>query len=147
MVLRAALVAGLMLGLVGAGPGVAQEPDTSGPRRIAPAGQHPVQGGIYQRPFLASVGRTAVGGYVEGNTNYFRTDGIGGVLHGAPPLQHLSVLVGRRRIRFISELEFEHGAEEIALETALVDFTVNPSFILRAGILLPPVGAFNVNHD
>jgi hypothetical protein len=52
-----------------------------------------------------------------------------------------------RRLRFISEREFEHGTEEIALETALVDFTVNPSFVLRAGILLPPIGAFNVNHD
>ena len=51
------------------------------------------------------------------------------------------------RIRFISELEFEDGAEEIALETALVDFIVNPSFVVRAGVLLPPVGAFNVNHD
>jgi hypothetical protein len=52
-----------------------------------------------------------------------------------------------RRIRFISELEFEHGTEEIALETALVDFEVNPSLVVRAGILLPPIGAFNVNHD
>src|SRR5687768_18246559 len=35
-----------------------------------------VQGGIYQRPFLVSAGRTAVGGYAEGNANYFRTDGV-----------------------------------------------------------------------
>jgi hypothetical protein len=107
-----------------------------------------VQGGIYQRPFLVSAGRTAVGGYAEGNANYFRTDGVSEGF--SMELRRFNIFlfssVGRR-LRFISELEFEHGTEEIALETALVDFTVNPSFVLRAGILLPPIGAFNVNHD
>jgi len=107
-----------------------------------------VQGGIYQRPFLVSAGRTAVGGYAEGNASYFRTDGIGEGF--SMELRRFNIFlfssVGRR-LRFISELEFEHGVEEIALETALVGFMVNPSFVLRAGILLPPVGAFNVNHD
>jgi hypothetical protein len=107
-----------------------------------------VQGGIYQRPFLLSAGRTAVGGYAEGNANYFHTDGIGEGL--SLELRRFNIFLfsaAGRRLRFISELEFEHGTEEIALETALVDFTVNPSFVLRGGILLPPIGAFNVNHD
>jgi hypothetical protein len=107
-----------------------------------------VQGGIYQRPFLVTAGRTAVGGYAEGNANYFRTDGVSEGF--SMELRRFNIFlfssVGRR-LRFISELEFEHGTEEIALETALVDFMVNPSLIFRAGILLPPVGAFNVNHD
>ena len=107
-----------------------------------------VQGGIYQRPFLITAGRTAVGGYAEGNANYFRTDGISEGF--SMELRRFNIFlfssVGRR-LRFISELEFEHGVEEIALETALVDVTVTPSFVLRAGILLPPIGAFNVNHD
>jgi len=107
-----------------------------------------VQGGIYQRPFLVTAGRTAVGGYAEGNANYFRTDGVSEGF--SMELRRFNIFlfssVGRR-LRFISELEFEHGTEEIALETALADFTINPSLILRAGILLPPVGAFNVNHD
>ncbi|NOT08378.1 MAG: hypothetical protein HOP28_09255 [Gemmatimonadales bacterium] len=107
-----------------------------------------VQGGIYQRPFLVSAGRTAVGGYAEGNVNYFRTDGVSEGL--SMEFRRFNIFlfssVGRR-IRFISELEFEHGTEEIALETALVDFMVNPSFVLRGGILLPAIGAFNVNHD
>lgn len=107
-----------------------------------------VQGGIYQRPFLVTAGRTAVGGYAEGNANYFRTDGVSEGF--SMELRRFNIFlfssVGRR-LRFISELEFEHGTEEIALETALVDFTINPSLIFRAGILLPPVGAFNVNHD
>ncbi len=116
---------------------LAQAPDTA-----------MVQGGIYQRPFLVAAGATAVGGYAEGNANYFRTDGIGEGL--SMELRRFNIFlfssVGRR-IRFISELEFEHGVEEIALETALVDFAVNPSLVLRGGILLPPIGAFNVNHD
>lgn len=107
-----------------------------------------VQGGIYQRPFLASAGRTAIGGYAEANASYFRTDGVseGFGMEFRRFNIFLFSSVGRR-LRFISELEFEHGTEEIALETALVDFTINPSFVLRAGILLPPIGAFNVNHD
>ena len=107
-----------------------------------------VQGGIYQRPFLVASGRTAVGGYAEGHAGYFRTDGVS---EGwSMELRRFNIFlfssVGRR-LRFISELEFEHGTEEIALETALMDFTITPSFILRGGILLPPIGAFNVNHD
>jgi hypothetical protein len=107
-----------------------------------------VQGGIYQRPFLVTAGRTAIGGYAEGNANYLRTDGVGEGL--SMELRRFNIFlfssVGQR-VRFISELEFEHGTEEIALETALVDFVINPSFVVRAGILLPPIGAFNVNHD
>jgi len=107
-----------------------------------------VQGGIYQRPFLVAAGRTAVGGYAEGHASFFRTDGVGEGLN--LELRRFNIFlfssVGRR-LRFTSELEFEHGTEEIVLETALVDFTINPSFILRGGILLPPIGAFNVNHD
>ena len=51
------------------------------------------------------------------------------------------------RIRFIAELEFEHGTEEIALETALVDVTVSPRLVVRGGIILPPIGFLNQNHD
>lgn len=107
-----------------------------------------VQGGIYTRPFIASAGRTAVGGYVEGNTNYVREEGV---TEGfSMELRRFNIFLFSSigsRIRFISELEFEHGTEEIALETALVDLQINPSFVIRAGVLLPPIGAFNVNHD
>jgi hypothetical protein len=138
-----------LAGLLLAGTAAAQEPDTTGPKRIrARVDSMPVQGGIYNRPFLAALGRTAIGGYVEGNTNYFREDGISEGF--SMELRRFNVFLFSSigsRIRFISELEFEDGAEEIALETALVDFIVNPSFVVRAGVLLPPVGAFNVNHD
>jgi hypothetical protein len=147
-VLRLAVVGWTLLTLPPEGS-AAQEPDSTPARRIrARVDSIPVQGGVYNRPFLASVGRTAVGGYVEGNTNYFRQDGISEGF--SMELRRFNVFLFSSigsRLRFISELEFEDGAEEIALETALIDFIVNPSFVVRAGVLLPPIGAFNVNHD
>lgn len=35
-----------------------------------------VQGSIYSRPFIATSSRVSVGGYVEGNSNYFVEDGL-----------------------------------------------------------------------
>lgn len=107
-----------------------------------------VQDGIYNRPFISNIGRTAVGGYVEGNTNSFVEDGIPEGL--SFELRRFNIFLFSNiseRVKLISELEFEHGTEEIALETALIDFEVNPSLVLRGGILLPPVGGFNINHD
>ena len=49
------------------------------------------------------------------------------------------------RIKFLAELEFEHGTEEIALETALLDFRINQGLNLRAGVLLPQIGLVNAN--
>ncbi len=58
------------------------------------------------------------------------------------------------RIRFWSELEFEHafveGREvsgEIALEQAYLDFLIHPKFNFRAGMLLSPVGIVNERHE
>ena len=106
------------------------------------------QEGIYDRPFIASVSNTAIGGYVEGNTNYFIEDGI---TEGfSMELRRFNIFMYSsisQRVRFLSELEFEHGTEEIALETALVDFQVSPALVLRAGIILPPIGYLNQNHD
>ncbi len=107
------------------------------------------QNAIYNRPFI-SLGKTntAVGGYLEGNTNYFSEDGV---TEGfSMELRRFNIFLYSRiheRIKFISELEFEHGTEEIALETALLDFEFHPAFNLRAGILLPQIGLVNANHD
>ncbi len=105
---------------------------------------------IYERPFITSFGngQTAIGGYAEGNTNYFSEEGVseGFSMEFRRFNIFLYSTVGQR-ISFFSELEFEHGTEEIKLETALVDFELNPSLILRGGIILPPIGMFNQNHD
>lgn len=107
-----------------------------------------VQGSVYTRPFIASAGRTSIGGYVEGNTNYFVEDGISEGL--SMELRRFNIFLFSSvasRLRFFAELEFEHGTEEIALETAQLDFQIAPPVALRAGILLVPIGAFNQNHD
>lgn len=106
------------------------------------------QEGIYDRPFIGSVSNTAIGGYIEGNTNYFVEDGITDGF--SMELRRFNIFMYSsisRRVRFLSELEFEHGTEEIALETALVDFQISPALVLRAGIILPPIGYLNQNHD
>lgn len=103
-----------------------------------------VQGSIYQRPFISSAGRTAIGGYVEANALYTREEGIGPGL--SMELRRFNIFLFSSigsRVRFLSELEFEHGTQEIALETAIVDFRLSSALVVRAGILLPPVGAFN----
>src|SRR5690606_6359027 len=92
-----------------------------------------VQEGIYARPVVGSLGRTSVGGYVEGNTNHVVEDGVGEGF--SMELRRFNVFLFSSlgsRIRFISELEFEHGTEEIALETALIDVAINPSLVIRA---------------
>jgi len=104
---------------------------------------------IYNRPFIGvQKTRTAIGGYVEGNTNYFSEDGI---IEGfSMELRRFNLFIYSsisRRIKFLSELEFEHGTKEIALETAQIDFTLNTAFNLRGGVILPQIGIFNANHD
>jgi hypothetical protein len=106
------------------------------------------QDGIYDRPFIGSVSATSIGGYVEGNTNYFVEDGVSDGF--SMELRRFNVFLFSQisqRVRFLSELEFEHGTEEIALETALVDAQIRPELVIRVGIILPPLGFFNQNHD
>jgi hypothetical protein len=106
------------------------------------------QDGLYDRPFITSSGSTAVGGYLEANTNQFKEDGVGDGF--SMELRRFNIFLFSSispRIRLISELEFGHGTEEIELETALIDFRLNPALVIRAGILLPPIGFMNQNHD
>jgi len=107
------------------------------------------QDAIYDRPFI-TIGNTttAVGGYIEGNTNYFMADGV---TEGfSMELRRMDLFIYSSiasRIKFLAEIEFEHGTEEIKLETAMLDFELNPAFNFRAGILFAALGLVNVNHD
>lgn len=107
------------------------------------------QDAIYNRPFIQIPKiKSSIGGYVEGNTNYFIEDGVTDGF--SMELRRFNFFLYSNihdKIKFISEIEFEHGTEEISLETALVDFEFNPSLNLRAGILLPNIGMVNANHD
>ncbi len=107
-----------------------------------------VQGSVYSRPFIAATNRIAIGGYVEGNTNYVVEDGLSDGF--SMELRRFNIFIYApiaSRLRFFSELEFEHGTEEIALETAQLDLQVTPTLAIRMGVVLPPIGAFNQNHD
>jgi hypothetical protein len=58
------------------------------------------------------------------------------------------------RLRFIGEVEIEHGlvegleeSGELELEQAYLDFRFTPAFNFRAGMLLTPVGIINERHE
>src|SRR6187431_1537566 len=103
----------------------------------------------YNRPFL-SLGKTpvAVGGYLEANTNYAVTDGVteGFSFQMRRMTVFLSSAIGKR-IRFLSEIEFEDGTKEINIEFAAMDIEFHPMLNLRGGIIMNPIGSFNQNHD
>lgn len=104
---------------------------------------------LYNRPFL-QVGKfpATIGGYLEANTSYFGTDGVTeGFSFQLPRLTLFVSSTIKKRIKFISEIEFEEGGREINIECASMDIEFHPLFNLRGGIIMNPIGAFNQNHD
>ena len=104
---------------------------------------------VYNRPFL-QMGKipVAVGGYVEANSNYAVRDGITEGL--SFQMRRLTIFMASsigRRIKFLTEIEFEDGTKEINIEFAAVDFEFHPLLNLRGGVIMNPIGAFNQNHD
>jgi len=105
---------------------------------------------VYQRPFILGnlAAKTAIGGYFEGNSNYFSEDGVSeGFSLEARRFNLFLYSSIHPQIKFFTELEFEHGTEEIALETALLDYLFDPLLVLRGGIIVIPIGYFNQSHD
>ena len=104
---------------------------------------------IYNRPFL-QIGKlpVALGGYVEANYQYLSENGIS---EGHQfQMRRLSLFVSStiyKRIKFLSEIEFEDGTKEISIEFASVDFEFSPLLNLRGGVVINPIGSFNQNHD
>lgn len=108
-----------------------------------------VKGGIYDRPYIfRPSSRIAIGGYAETMVRSEYEQGI-----------HENISFEARRfnififssispqIKLSSELEFEHGTEKIELEMALIDIQFYEELNLRGGILLSPLGKFNLAHD
>lgn len=104
---------------------------------------------VYNRPFL-SLGKlpVALGGYAEANWQHLGTDGI---TEGHQfQMRRLTLFVASsiaKRIKFLSEIEFEDGTKEINIEFAAVDVELHPLLNVRSGIIMNPIGAFNQNHD
>jgi hypothetical protein len=104
---------------------------------------------VYNRPFL-QVGKLpiAIGGYVEANYQYLSENGI---TEGHQfQMRRLTVFLSssiNKRIKFLTEIEFEDGTKEINIEFASVDIELHPLLNLRGGVIMNPIGAFNQNHD
>jgi hypothetical protein len=104
---------------------------------------------VYDRPFL-QLGKmpVALGGYLEANSSYFRTDGVGeGLSFQIPRLTMFMSASIRQRIKFMTEIEFEEGGREINIEFAALDVEFHPLLNLRGGVIMNPIGSFNQNHD
>ena len=104
---------------------------------------------VYNRPFL-SMGKApvSIGGYVEAHYQYLGTDGVTeGHSFSIPRLTLFVASSIHRKIKFLTEIEFEEGGKEIAIEFASVDFSFHPLLNLRGGIIMNPIGSFNQNHD
>ncbi|PBQ34020.1 hypothetical protein CNR22_20300 [Sphingobacteriaceae bacterium] len=104
---------------------------------------------VYNRPFLqAGKLPVSLGGYLEANSSYFITDGVTDGLSFQVPRMTLFVASSiKKRIKFLSEIEFEEGGKEISIEFASMDIELHPLLNLRGGIVMNPIGAFNQNHD
>ncbi len=104
---------------------------------------------LYNRPSL-NINKTpiAIGGYVETNWQKLTTDGATeGHQFQARRLSIFMSSAISKRVKFLSEIEFEDGGKEIAIEFASVDVEFHPLVNFRAGILVNPIGSFNQNHD
>ena len=103
----------------------------------------------YDRPFLSLKSiPVAVGGYLEANSIYSGEDGVNEGL--SFQVRRLTMFMSAsisRRIKFLSELEFEEGGREINIEFAAMDVALYPALNARGGIIMNPIGAFNQNHD
>ena len=108
-----------------------------------------VRGGAYDKPFVTRLfGRTALGGYMEAVWKFAREEGVTEeVTFEARRFNLFTYSNVSSRVRFFAELEFEHGTEEINIEFAAVDFEIHSSIIFRGGIILSPLGKFNLTHD
>jgi hypothetical protein len=116
---------------------------------------------VYAKPFV-SFPRAIVGGYMD---IQFRSqqkasidagDGRPGITNNFDQQRFVPFIYAdvTEHIKFASELEIEHGIREssaneieFGLEFAFLDYLVNEPFNIRAGILLLPLGKFNLLHD
>lgn len=130
-------------------PARAQQRDTV--RRAPPADTtRPfVRGGVYDKPFQTRLlGRTAIGGYAEAHARYERVDGARD--DAGFEAKRFNLFANARVsdfVRFAAELEFEDGGREILLEFAAIDLRIHPALTLRGGMILSPLGKFNLSHD
>lgn len=99
---------------------------------------------IYARPFVASP-KAILGGYTDIEYWNLANDDTPSYFdqHRLVPFIYGDV---SDHVKFAAEIEIEHG-EELKVEFATIDYLINEPVNLRAGILLLPLGKFNLLHD
>ncbi|HLW19168.1 MAG TPA: hypothetical protein VKX33_02530 [Cyclobacteriaceae bacterium] len=104
---------------------------------------------VFTRPSLTSdKAPVALGGYLEANTYHRTEEGISdGLSFQARRLTIFMAASISERIKFLTEIEFEDGGNEVEIEFAALDVAFHPLLNLRGGIVMNPIGAFNENHD
>ncbi|HYF01373.1 MAG TPA: hypothetical protein VEJ18_20795, partial [Planctomycetota bacterium] len=104
-------------------------------------------GEVYSKPFLARFGRNVyLGGYID--LEYFNNEDNNNDTfdqHRLVPFIYADV---SKNIEMAAEIEIEHGnGTELGVEFAHVDYWMHDLINLRAGIILDPLGHFNLVHD
>lgn len=122
---------------------------------------------IYAKPFVSSP-KATVGGYMDIQYRAFKNSSIDNAVAINGSNVHTSSTFDQTRfvpffysdvtdrIKIAAELEVEHGIRsksnsgsgiEVSLEFATIDYLIAEPINFRAGILLLPVGKFNLLHD
>ncbi|MGP0592260.1 hypothetical protein ACTRXD_06910 [Nitrospira sp. T9] len=115
-----------------------------GKRQKADSSMQGSGGLIYARPFVSSP-KAIVGGYMD--IEYFNRKNQGNSYfdqHRLVPFIYGDI---SERVKFAAEIEFEHGTNDIKVEFATIDYLLQEPINLRAGIILVPLGKFNLLHD
>ena len=137
----------LFLGILCCGSVVAQEDDTKKTKKSEEIELN--MDAVFNRPALSfDKVPVTVGGYLEANTMHRTEEGItDGLSFQARRLTIFMAASISERIKFLTEIEFEDGGKEVAIEFAALDVAFHPLFNFRGGIVMNPIGAFNENHD
>jgi len=149
----------------GTEPGVGPLPDVAKERRTdkQPALSFGSTGSgrlVYAKPFVAAP-KAIVGGYMDiqyRSQKHGIANGYNGGTSNSFDQQRFVPFIYAdvtEHVKFAAELEIEHGIREssgnndieIGLEFAHIDYLIHEKINLRAGILLLPVGKFNLLHD
>lgn len=148
----------------GSEPGIGSLPEVGRERRSQ--NQAPLSFGssgsgrlVYAKPFVSSP-KAIVGGYMDIQYRSQRKNsidnGYGGISNNFDQQRFVPFIYAdiTEHVKMAAELEIEHGIRETSetelefgLEFAHIDYLVKEPFNVRAGILLLPIGKFNLLHD
>ncbi len=107
-------------------------------------------GGITDKPYLGRGGaEVMIGGYMDHEFEWHPGEGSTFDAHRFVPFITARV---SDRVTVSTEIELEHGGNpdadgEVKLEYAVMDYVLGEGLNFRGGVILSPLGAFNLRHD